>query len=177
MRSRALNFASSAETWNFTVRSERFRCAPISLFDSCRSTHCSTSPSRAGHLRAVADGCPAGLEKFLRALPNRIRQAVARHDQHACSRRASALAPRNASPEGRRPIRPAPFPRAWPAPGSASHPRRAHKKQTLLAARCTGVARSCFRQSTSLGFIQRTLAIEISESVRGGERKVRLYEG
>src|SRR6267378_1435208 len=46
MRPRTLNLESSDETWNFTVRSERFREAAISLLAKLRMIPESTSSSR-----------------------------------------------------------------------------------------------------------------------------------
>ena len=176
MRSRALNFCQQRGDVEFhgalgeiQVRADLLvRFMPQQALE-----HLAFAP---GEPRAVADCCLG----WPREVPARAGQSnpVSRRSARParCSRRASAPAPRNASPEARRPIRPARLRQAWPARESASHPRRAHKKQTLLAARSRGSPEAAFNRVLFLDLFRVTLAIDDFQSVRGGERKVRLYE-
>ena len=59
IRPRTRNFVSSGETWNFTVRSERFSEAAISLLARLHMTPPNTSCSRRVNLTERPTECPA----------------------------------------------------------------------------------------------------------------------
>ncbi len=81
-RSGTLNLSNSAETWNLTVRSETFNRAAISLFDRLRSTHESTSRSRAVRLICRCEwSCPTS-SNSPGTSPHRLKQSSWRPDQH-----------------------------------------------------------------------------------------------